>query len=65
MSRRRFSHTVSLQERLANFAAEAREKALRLPPSPERDSELEKARQADMAQHLNEWASSPGPKPPT
>ena len=65
MSRRRFSHTVSLQERLANFAAEAREKALRLPPGPERDSELEKARQADMAQHLNEWASSPGPKPPT
>ena len=65
MSRRRFNHTDSLQERLAKFATEAREKALRLPPGPERDSELEKARQADMAQHLNEWASSPGPKPPT
>jgi hypothetical protein len=58
--RRRFKHTASFEERLAAFAQEAREKAERLPPGPERDEALRKARQADTALHMTDWANSPG-----
>lgn len=59
-----FKQQPSLQERLASFATLAREKAARLRPGAERDELLRKARQADTAAHLDEWASSPGLQPP-
>jgi hypothetical protein len=64
MERRRFKQTVSLKDRLALFAEEVRQKALQLRPGPEQDALLKKARQADTASHLNDWANSPGLRPP-
>jgi hypothetical protein len=62
--RRRLKQTTSLKERLASFANEVREKALQLRPGPEQDALLKKARQADTAAHLDEWANSRGLQPP-
>ena len=62
--RRRFKQTTSLKDRLASFADEVREKARQLRPGPEEDALLKKARQADTASHLDEWANSPGLQPP-
>jgi hypothetical protein len=64
MQRRRFKQTTSLKDRLASFARQAREKASRLRPGHEQDALLKKARQADTAAHLDEWASSPELQPP-
>lgn len=52
------------QEKWKKMADEARAKAAKLPPGPERDALLKEARQLDTAIHLNEWASSPGLRPP-
>jgi hypothetical protein len=60
MKRRRFKQTFSLQDRLAAFAQESRKNAARLPPRFARDDMLKKARQADIASHLDEWANSTG-----
>ena len=64
MERRSVKQIVSLKDRLSLFAKEAREKALQLRPGPERDAMLKKARQADTAAHLDDWANSPGLQPP-
>lgn len=55
--------TAPLKDRLAAFAEEAREKAKSLTGA-ERDALLKKARQADTAARLDEWANSPGLRPP-
>jgi hypothetical protein len=62
--RRRFKQTTSLKDRLASFAREARQQASELRPGPEQDALLKKARQADTAAHLEDWANSCGLKPP-
>ena len=62
--RRRYKQTTPLQDRLASFAEEAREKASRLPEGCEKEDMLRKARQADTAAHLDDWMSSPGLQPP-
>jgi hypothetical protein len=62
--RRRFKQTLSLHDRLSAWAKEAREQADQLRPSPERDMLIKKARQADTASHLNQWANSPGLQSP-
>jgi hypothetical protein len=64
MVRRRFKQTQSLQDRLHAFSDDVRAKAETLPPGTERDELLKKARQADTASHLNEWAYSPGLQSP-
>ena len=51
--RRRFKQTLSLQDRLAAFAGELREKAAATPPGPEHDDLLKRAGQADTALDLN------------
>jgi len=56
--RRRFKQSESLQDRLMKFAKEARDKASRLPPGPEQDNMLSKARQANTAFHLDDWINS-------
>jgi hypothetical protein len=64
MQRRRFKQTISLKDRLASFSQEIREKAAKLRPGAEQDALLKKARQADTAAHLTEWANSPELQPP-
>jgi hypothetical protein len=63
-TRRRFKQTESLQERLQAFAIDVRAQAAELPHGPERDDLLKRARQADTASHINEWAYSTGLQAP-
>ena len=53
-----------LTEQLAQEAQEAREKAARLPPGPERAALIAKARRAEVAANMAQWASSPGLRSP-
>lgn len=62
VGRRRFKQRT-LKERLISFAENAREKA-KLLTGHERDELLKKARQADTAAHIDDWANSPGLQPP-
>lgn len=61
--RRREKQTESLKDRLASFAKEALEKA-KTATGPEREELIKKARRADTASHIDEWANSPGLQPP-
>ena len=65
MQRRRFKNTLTFPDRLTNEAERLREEAETKPPGPERDALLRKARQADIAAHIDQWVSSRGLKPPT
>lgn len=62
--RRRFKQNLSLRDRLTAWADQVREQAKKLPPGPERNAQLKRADQADVAAHLDEWANSPGLQPP-
>ena len=62
--RRRFKQHLPLQDRLAEWAKQVLATANALPPGPERDAMLKRARQADVAVHLDEWSRSPGLQPP-
>jgi hypothetical protein len=61
--RRRFKQQTSLQDRIAEWAANIREMANQLGPGPEQDDLLKKLRQAETAMHLQDWANSPGLQP--
>ncbi|MGO4510153.1 hypothetical protein AB4Z51_24365 [Bradyrhizobium sp. 2TAF36] len=63
--RRRFKQSISLKDRLANFAEEALKKASNLPPGTDREEMLKKVRPADIASHMDEWSHSSEPQPPT
>ena len=65
MQRRRFKQTQSLEERLSEEAKRLRAEAKLLPPGPERDALIRKARQAETGSHMSEWLTSPGLQPPT
>lgn len=64
IKRRRFDQSTPLHERLDVWAQDVRDQATKLPLGPERDELLRKARQADTAAHLDDWANSPGLQPP-
>jgi hypothetical protein len=64
MQRRREKQTAPFEDRLSQMAQDCKEKAATLPPGPERDLLMRKARQAETASHLSEWAASPGLKSP-
>lgn len=64
LHRRRFKQTEPLKDRLASFAEQMREKAAKLAPGPEKDDLLRRARQADTALHLEDWANSSGLRSP-
>jgi PAS domain S-box-containing protein len=64
MQRRRFSQTQSLEARLAEEARRLREAVKLLPPGPERDEMIRKARRAETGSHMSEWLRSPGLQPP-
>jgi predicted LPLAT superfamily acyltransferase len=59
-----FKQTEPLQDRVAAFSREVKAKAARLPPGKEKDNLLRRARLADMASQLDDWANSPGLQPP-
>jgi hypothetical protein len=65
MKRRRFKQTIPLKGRLTAWAKDVMAQAQTLPPGPERDELIKKARQADTAAHIDDWANSPGLRPPT
>ena len=59
--RRRFKHTKTFEERLAEEAIRFREAAKKQSPgSHARELLLRRARQAETAAHINEWLTSPG-----
>jgi hypothetical protein len=64
MQRRRFKNILTFPDRLTNEAERLREEAKTKPPGPERDALLRRARQADIAAHMDKWLSSPGLRPP-
>jgi hypothetical protein len=64
MARRKDKQTASFDQRLKEEAERNRAQATGLPPGPERDALLRKARQADTAAHINEWVSSAGLQTP-
>lgn len=61
---RRYKQTTTLQERLAREAERARSRATSMPSGKERDTLLQKARQAETASRIDAWLSSPGSRPP-
>jgi hypothetical protein len=61
--RRRSRQTISLKDRLSAVAKEAFHKASLLPPGPEKDDLLRKARQAETASRVD-WANSRNLRPP-
>jgi hypothetical protein len=57
--RRRFKQTLSFKDRLLAFAEDIRSQAALLPAGHERDDMLTRARRADTAWRLDDWANSP------
>jgi hypothetical protein len=64
MPARHSKQTEPLQDRILSFARQIREKATRLSPGKERDDLLRRARLADTASHLSDWANSAGLRSP-
>jgi hypothetical protein len=62
--RRRIKQTLSLNDRLKIFSDQLKAQASRLRPGPEQDALFKKARIAETASHIDEWANSPGLQPP-
>jgi hypothetical protein len=62
--RRRVKHTRSLEERLAELAAQCKDLANQLPAGAERDSLLRRARLAETSAHISDWLKSPGLQAP-
>ncbi|MET4719254.1 hypothetical protein ABIF63_003360 [Bradyrhizobium japonicum] len=62
--RRRFKQQFTLRDRLAAWSKGVETQAKKLPPGPEREAILKKARQADVASSLDDWMKSLGLQPP-
>lgn len=61
---RRFKQRLTLQERLSAWAKRVEVDTAALPANSERDELITKARRAEIAAHLDDWAKSPGLRPP-
>ena len=59
ISRRRFKHSQTFEERLMEESARLRKAAEQLRGFP-RELVLRRARQAEIASHISEWLRSPG-----
>jgi hypothetical protein len=64
MLRRPFKQAQSLEARLSEETKRLRAEAKLLPPGAARDQMIRRARQAEIAAHMNEWLNSPGLRPP-
>jgi hypothetical protein len=51
-------------ERVNQAAKALEDQAWRMPPGPERDRLLRRARQMETASHMQDWLTSPGLQPP-
>jgi hypothetical protein len=65
MQRRRFKHMMTFPDDLTQEAERLRAEAEKLPPGMERHDLERKARQVEIAAHVDEWLKSPGLQPPT
>jgi len=65
LKRRRFRQTKTLHQRLTEEAAQLREQARVLAPGHRREMLLRRARQDEMAMHIDAWLNSPGLRVPT
>jgi hypothetical protein len=54
----------TFEERVTQATKDLEDQAWRLPPGPERDNLLRRARQMTTASHMQEWLSSPGLRSP-
>lgn len=61
--RHQTKQAASFKDRLKSFAEQARAEA-QCKSGLERDELLRKARQADIAAHLDDWVNSPSLQPP-
>lgn len=61
--RNNIKQTLPLKDRLASFAQGLREKASALPSGPDRDDLIKRARRADTAADIDDWAHPPGSRP--
>jgi hypothetical protein len=61
---KRLSELNSLEGRLSEEAKRLREEANSLPPGPQQQALLRRARQAETGSHMSEWLRSPGLRPP-
>lgn len=59
LRRRRFQQQTTLEDRIAAWTKSIREQAVKLPPGPDRDALIKKARQAETSARLNNWLTSP------
>jgi hypothetical protein len=64
MLHRRFKQIQFLEAYLSEEAKRLGDEAKLLPPGALREELIRKARQADTACHLEDWANSPGLQPP-
>ena len=64
MLRRRFKQAQSLEARVCEETMRLRAETKLLPPGAQREEMIRKARQAEIASHMNEWLTSPGLRPP-
>jgi hypothetical protein len=64
MEGRRTKPTTAFEDRLVDQAQQDTQRAKTMPPGPERDILMRRARQSETAAHLSEWISSPGLQPP-
>ena len=55
---------MSRKARLLEEARQLREEAKLLPYGPLRQATLKRARETEIAAHLEDWLSSPGLQPP-
>lgn len=63
LPRPRIIQSKSLKQRLTEEAATCREQAKLLPPGFLREALLRKARQAEIAAHMDDWLRSKGLHP--
>ncbi|WP_371259204.1 hypothetical protein [Bradyrhizobium sp. WSM1743] len=61
--RHRVKQTRSLEERMAEQAANLKEQAAQLPAGKARDDLLKRAKVAETASRINDWINSPGLRP--
>jgi hypothetical protein len=54
----------AFDERVSQAAKDLEDRARRLPPGPERDALLRRARRMNIANQMDEWLSSPGLRAP-
>lgn len=55
---------ISTRAKWAKYAADLRDKALKLPAGPQRSELLRQSRQLTAAADMEKWMSSPGLRPP-